>query len=234
MKKIILFYAILLSTIGYSQSKTFIDQPYIETKATADTLVSPDRIYLNILISEKDTKGKKSLEEIESIMILRLKNAGIDIKKQLTLSDLSSNFKSYFLKRQDIQKAKLYSLLVYDANTAGKIMADLEEENISNVTLVKTEYSKLESLKLDLKSLACLKAKQNALSMAKPFNQKVGIALFISDSEPNLSLLSGRVAGVQVRGVSSFGYYDSKNEESQIEFEKIKVSVSVNVAFKLD
>ncbi len=42
------------SLIGWTQTKNFIDQPFIETTAQVDTLVTPDRIYLNILILEKD------------------------------------------------------------------------------------------------------------------------------------------------------------------------------------
>ena len=96
---------------GFSQVKNFIDQPYIETSAKVDTLVTPDIIYLNILITEVDTKGKISVEELENRMAERLKLLGINLEEQLTLSDLSSNFKKYFLKGQDVFKSKSYSLL---------------------------------------------------------------------------------------------------------------------------
>ena len=39
--------------------------PYIETIGKVDSLVVPDKIYLNIIISEKDTKGKIPVEEQE-------------------------------------------------------------------------------------------------------------------------------------------------------------------------
>ena len=50
----------------FSQEKNFIDLPYLETSAKCDTLVTPDRIFLKIVISEKDTKGKISVEELET------------------------------------------------------------------------------------------------------------------------------------------------------------------------
>ena len=89
---------------GFSQSKNFIDQPYLETSVKTDTLVSPNQIYLSILISEKDTRGKISVEKLENKMAVKLKSLGIDLNKQLSLLDLSSNFKKYFLKADDIQK----------------------------------------------------------------------------------------------------------------------------------
>ena len=115
MKNLLSIIALYIVSFVFSQTKNFIDQPYLETSAKADTLVIPDRIYLDILISEKDTKDKKSIEELEILMEEKLKSIGIDTKKQLTLNDLASNFKKYFLKNTDILKTKSYSLIVYDA-----------------------------------------------------------------------------------------------------------------------
>jgi uncharacterized protein len=232
MKRIYLFSLLALITVsGFSQMKNFIDQPYLETSARVDTLVTPDRIYLSILITEKDTKGKISVEELENKMADKLKQLNINLDKQLTLSDLSSNFKKYFLKQQDVLKSKAYSLLVYDALTAGKVIAALEEIDISNVNLEKTEYFKIEELQLNLKSKAVQKARSNAMAMVKPLNQKIGNAIYITDfGSPYL--MQGQLAGVTMRGASL------KNREEykpiDIEFEKIKVESEVKVTFKLE
>lgn len=229
MKKIILLLVVtLIFTNGFSQTKNFIDQPYIETRAQVDTLVTPDRIYLNILIAEKDTKGKVSVEEFENRMAAKLASLGIDLQKQLTLSDLASNFKKYFLKRQDVLKSKAYSLVVYEALTAGKVIVGLEEIGISNVQFHKTMYSKIEELKLNLKTKAVSKAKQEAEALLKPLNQKVGNAIYISDiNNYNNYALQGRVAGVAV-------VYDKKFEPIDVEFQKIKVQSEINIKFKIE
>ena len=72
---------VLLTLQSYSQTKNFIDQPYLETTSVVDTLVVPDRIYLSILITEADTKGKISVEELENRMNTKLITLGIDTKK---------------------------------------------------------------------------------------------------------------------------------------------------------
>lgn len=222
------------SFIGWSQTKNFIDQPFLETTAQVDTLVIPDRIYLNILILEKDTKGKTSVEELESKMESTLKNLGIDTKKNLVLNDVASNFKKYFLKSQDVLKSKAYTLMVTDAKTAGNVIIELEKLEISNILLDRTEYSELEQLKLILKSKAIEKAKKQAEFMVTPLNQKLGKAIHISDQSDNSisRALSGRVAGIQIRGYSSFK--EEKYKPADIEFEKIKVESSVAVKFKLE
>ena len=231
--KILILSLIFVTTLSFSQTKNFIDLPYIETSAKVDTLVVPDRIYLTIILTEKDTKGKISLESLEQKMADKLTSIGIDLSKQLVTFDLSSNFKKYFLKQQDILKAKSYSLLVYDGKTAMKVIVDLESENISNVSLEKTEYSKIEQLQLELKTKAILKAKQNALSMANPLNQKVGNAIFISDFNDMPDALQGRMAGIRIRGISSSNK-SSVYEPIDIEFQKIKVETEVNVKFRLE
>ena len=232
MKKLALALLVLF-TLNISAQKTFIDQPYIETSATIDTLIIPDRIHLNILLSEKDTKGKISLEELESKMIKKLAAIGIDTKKQLSITDLSTNFRKYFLKQQDVQKTKFYSLLIYDAQTAGKVALELEKENISNVSIDKLEYSLIEKLKLELKTLAIQKAKQNAIFLTKSTNQKVGALLFISDMQPIYNTMVGQTSAIRIRGISSISGSQTY-EMPDIEFEKIKVTSSVNVKYKLD
>jgi uncharacterized protein YggE len=234
MKKLGLILIIaILSLQGYSQEKNFIDQPYLETTAIVDTLVVPDRIYLSILITEKDTRGRTSVEELENRLNTKLIGLGIDTKKQLTLSDVTSNFKTYFLKGTDVLKNKAYTLLVYDAETAGKVIVGLESIEISNVFLTKTEYSKLEELKIDLKQKAVLKAKKQAESMLKPLNQIVGKALYISDLNSNITnALQGRVAGIQIRGYSS--YKAEEYKPIDIEFEKIKIESAVTIKFGIE
>ncbi|MAO11397.1 MAG: SIMPL domain-containing protein [Flavobacteriaceae bacterium] len=232
MKKniVLLLISLVFLVKGYSQEKNFIDQPYVETSAKVDTLIVPDRIFLNILITEEDTKGRTSVEELENRMATKLKMLGIDIDKQLYLSDVSSDFKKYFLRKKEVLKNKSYTLITNDALTAGKVIQELEKINISNILLQKTEYSKMEQLQLRLKSKAIEKAKINAESMVKPLNQKVGAAIYISDLSNMASQLQGRAAGVQIRGMSSVTEY----KPLDIEFEKIKVESQVYAKFIIE
>jgi len=233
MKRLItLTLLITISLQSFSQEKNFIDQPYVETNATVDTLINPDRIFLNILITEKDTKGKTSVEELENKMAEKMKSLGIDLDKQLYLSDLSSNFKKYFLQRQDVLKSKSYTLIAYDALTAGKVILELEKIDISNVQLEKTEYSKMDELQLTLKTLAIKKAQMNAEYMTKPLNQKIGKAIYISDSGNITSQLQGRVSGIQIRGKSSLK--EETYSPLDIQFEKIKVESQVYAKFIIE
>lgn len=74
MKKYFLLFLLFPSLSVLSQTKTFIDQPYIEVAGSADTLVTPDRIFVRIILSEKDTRDRLSVEELEIKMIGALKD----------------------------------------------------------------------------------------------------------------------------------------------------------------
>ena len=106
--------------LAVAQTKNFMDIPYLETSARVDTLVTPDKIYLSITITEKDSKGRKSVEEQENKMAQAFRGLGIDLDKQLFIKDLSSNFKKYFLRQKDVLKSKRFSLLVYSGKAGGR------------------------------------------------------------------------------------------------------------------
>lgn len=229
----LLFSFLMLCQLSIGQTKNFIDQPYLETTARVDTLVQPDIIYLDILIREKDERNRISVEEMESRMIQKLKSLGIDIEKQLSLSDLSSNFKKYFLKSKDIMKDKAYELKVFNSQTAGKVIVGLEEIGISNVHLDRTEYSRMEELKLELKSRAVIRAKKQAEFLVKPLNQKVTRAIHISDKYyESYSSFDGELQEVVILGYS--GRNKQEYEPPAIEFKPIKVQSEVSVKFEIE
>ena len=232
MKKIVIPIVTLLFTSAiFAQTKNFLDTPYLETSAQVDTLVTPDKIYLNITIQEKDSKGKVSVEEQENKMAQRLKALGIDLDEQLVIKDFSSNFKKYFLRQKEVLKSKQYSLVVYSGKQVGDVMVALEQLDIANAFVEKTEYSKMDELELELKSRAVKKAKQKALALTKPLGQKVGMAIHIVDnSQPYYPRFSQAARMEMDYSVAKQGM---EPQPLDIDFEKIKVESMVNVKFAL-
>ena len=51
-------------------------------------------------------------------MSTALEALGIDLKKQLKIEDLASNYKKYFLRKKSVLKSKSYELVVFDGLTA--------------------------------------------------------------------------------------------------------------------
>lgn len=235
MKSIFLTTTFLFATffLGYTQTKNFIDQPYIEVSGNADTLVTPNQIFIKILISERDTKNKESLEALESEMVNTLKSIGIATETDLTTSDMLSMYKYYFLKKKDILKSKEYILKVSDAATASKVFMRLESIGLSNTSIDKVDHSDLEKIRNLCREKAIINAKEKAIALTKPIGQTVGNAIHITDNETDFTnLLQGKVSGIVVRGYGTLKE-QKIDEMPKIEFEKIKVSTKVSVKFIL-
>lgn len=233
MKQLTQILILSISMTAICQEKNFIDKPYIEVEGKSDTLVTPNRIYIDVLITEKDTKGKKSVEDLEKEMFTKLQVIGVDVKKDVFMKDMLSTFKKYFLKSTDIQKSKSYSILVFDATQTTKVFIGLEEIGISNVNVEKTEHSESQNIQLKINTKAIENAKATAESYLNPLNQKVGKAIFIGHINTT-NMLQGNVSGVLIRGNRSLYEQESKGYISPIEFEKIKISSNVGVRFSID
>ena len=216
---------------GEAQMKDFIDQPYIEVAGSADTMVTPNEIYIKINISEADTKNKTSIEELERKMFDALKTMGIDVEKNLTTSDISSNFKNYFLRGKNVLKSKEYMLKVKDAVTASKVFMQLEDLGISNSTIDHVDYSDMEGMKNLMRTKAIENAKARALALTKPLKQDVGPAIYISDNEVYpIHPMMQKESRLFVAGATA----DVQSQElPKIDFEKIQVSSNINAKFIL-
>lgn len=224
MKKLFFIFFILCSIISSAQNTNTQSRPYIETYATADSLVVPNRIYMTIRLDEKDSKGRISVEELENKMESALKKANVDLKKQLSLNDLGSDFSKYFLRKKDVSKEKVYELLLYDAKSLSLVLINLEKVKISNVRLKKVEYSKTEELQLILRQKAVLKALIQAKNLVKPLKQEVGNAILINDIQTTNRFYA------ENHQLDGLGVIRSKYQSKilgQIEFKKIKITASV-------
>jgi hypothetical protein len=229
MKKIIIASLCLIGTSNFcfSQNKSFIDQPYIEVNGSADSLVTPNEIFIKIIISEKDTKDRVSVEEQEGKMINALKNLNINAEKDLTNSDMMSNYKFHLLKQKDVIKTKEYMLKVKDANTLNKVFIKLEDIGISNTSIDRVNHTDLESIKNECRSKAIENARKKAIALTKPIGQTIGNAILITDNEANY------VMPYATRGVMVMMNKAEDVQESNIQFEKIKVEASVGAKFIL-
>ena len=234
MKKLSLTVLCIIAFVyGHSQTKIFLDQPYIEVAGSADTLVTPNEIFIKINISERDTKDKTSVEELETKMYNALKAMGIDVDKNLSTSDMASSFKTYLFKSKDILKSKEYILKVTDAVMATKVFYELENLEISNTSIERVNHSDLEKIKNQMRSKAVENARDRAIALTEPLNQNVGAAIHIADNEiyNTRNDLRGALQEIVVIGYSTKG--KSSIEPPKIEFEKIKVSTNITIKFVL-
>lgn len=237
MKKIFLATIMALVTFtafGQNGEKNFIDQNYIEVTGKAKMEVAPNKIYMQILVNEKDFKGKQNLQDIEKRMIQKLSEIGINVSKQLAIKDMASNFQKYWLKRKEINSSREYQLMVKNASTAGEVIRELSSIGISNISIEKVENSDIQKYSTEVKIKAIKAAKEKATLLANAIGQKIGRAIYIQEINNRIynRVYNKRMSNILIRGASSIG--SQKMEKPEISFEKIKLEYSIFVRFALN
>ncbi|MCL3782651.1 DUF541 domain-containing protein [Prolixibacteraceae bacterium JC049] len=225
---IALFCSISLISSAQMGGKNFIDQNYVEVTGTAQIKVTPDQIYLQIMIDEKQSQGK-SIDQMEKLMIQKLKNIGVDTQKDLTIQDFDSNFRKRWLKRQKISMKKTYQLMVTSGQTAGKVYDELEKLGISNISVTGYDHSEMTKLKNDVRVKAILAAKDKATVLAEALGQKIGQALFIQEYDMGYG---GRMMHKRANALYSMEA-DAMDAPAPMDFEKIELNGRVMVRFWL-
>jgi len=227
MKKllsIILFLPLLLSAQG---EKNFIDQNYIEVAGKAELQISPDLIYIAIVLREGDSQDRSTISSREKKMMQSFKDLGIDVEKDLRIKDMSGSYKDFFLKKDDVFLTKEYSLLVHDGLMAGKVFSELKRLNITNARIEKLDHSKMEEYTTEVKIKAAKAAYDKANALAGAVGQSAGRALYIRELEFG-TFDNARESNVM------FNFEKEKiSDESNIEFNKIILNYSVLCRFEL-
>ncbi len=228
----ILISVLAINSFSQMGTKNFIDQNYIEVTGRAEQEITPDQIYLKVVVNEADSKGKQTLEELEKGMIKKLSGIGIDVKKDLVIVDMASNFKNYWLKNKDIYSMKEYQVECTDARTAGRVFQELESLGISNINIERIDHSELDKFREEVKVAAIKAAKQKAEALAGAIDQGIGKAIYIL--EQDYQLYQSGVSNMKMSAINIRGYSDAESMPlPEIEFEKIKLEYTIRVSFEL-
>ena len=227
MKRIFTAVAILFSMALFAQdgTKNFIDKNYIEVTGKAEMEFTSDKIYIQVLLNEKDAKMKNAVSEQEQKMLQKLQSMGIDIKKDVMIKDLASNLKTGFLSK-DIALSKQYQIIVHDGKMAGNVFLALEDIGITNASVEKLESSKIEDYRQEVKINAIKAAKEKAQLLTDAIGQKAGKALFIQEQNVYATPVYANTMLYKARAAEAL-------DAADLNFENLKVEATVLCRFEL-
>ena len=231
LRTVVATMAIAAATIVSAQNPQV---PYINMQASAEQQVTPDEIYISITIKESDYKGKATLQDKQQAMLLVLKKNGINIDECLSLNFMGSNVSYKTFSRKPVpQSQATYILKLNDASIMQNVIYNLEEEQISNIQLIETKYTKEDSIRKELGIQAMKKAQEEAASLAGAVGQEIGKAITISSwfsqNSPQPRLYKSR-NNLDTLEESA---QQISNSTPQISIAKITYSVNVDVKFEL-
>ena len=225
MKKLILMAAVALMALPAAAQMQEAFPSYIQVNGRAEKEITPDEFYLSIVINERDSKGKISVESQQRDMIAALKRLGVNVEKQLKVANLSSEF---FKKNTSVATAK-YQLQLGSSAEGAKALDGL---GISNVSILKVSHSKIDEYKEQVRVEAMQNAKQSAQTLAGAIGQNVGKCFYIYDSNNNvMPVLYDNMA---VMRSAKTGYGEEAAADEPLDFKTIKLQYNVQAKFVLE
>ena len=229
MKRFILAAAVALLALPAAAQVQEAFPSYIQVNGRAEREIAPDEFYLQIVINERDSKGKVSVESQQRDMIAALKRLGVNVEKQLKVANLSSEF---FKKNTSVATAK-YQLQLGSSAEVGKVWQALDGLGISNVSILKVSHSQLERYKSEVRVEAMRNAKQNAATLAEAIGQTIGKCFYVYDSNNNVMPVFYNNMAV-MRSAKAFDAAEAAAEEEPLDFKTIKLQYSVQAKFVLE
>ena len=229
MKRLILWAVAALVALPAAAQTQEAFPSYIQVYGRAEKEVTPDEFYLQIVINERDSKGKISVESQQRDMIAALKRLNVDVDKQLKVANLSSEF---FRKKSSVATAK-YQLQLGSSAEVARVWQALDGLGISNVSILKVSHSKIDSLKEEVRIEAIRNARANAASLAGAIGQQVGRCFYIYDSNSSV-VPSVYDNAVLMRSVKAAGVAEAAVEEDPLEFKTLRLEYGVQAKFVLE
>ena len=154
-------------------------------------------------------------------MIAALKSLGLDIQKDLKVSDMSSSK----FKRNQAVTVKHYQLLITEPAIIGDVYDILQQIGITAISIDQITHSEIEKYRAEVRKEAIVNARTTASELAEAIGQSIGKAFYIKYVNDNFTMpMIG--FGVAKRNV------DKVVEQPQIK--DIKLTASVDAKFVLE
>lgn len=231
MKRLVLLAAALTMTLAAVAQAQEAYPSSIQVTGRAEKEVVPDEFYLSIVIDERDSKGKISVENQQRDLIAALRRQGVDVEKQLKVANLSSAF---FKKNTSVATAK-YQLQLGSAAEVAKVWQALDKLGISDVSILRVSHSRLAALKEEVRVEAIRNAQQSARTLAEAIGQSIGKCFYIWDSNNDIVPAYYNNAPVvrSMKMMDAVGAAETTAEEP-LDFKTIKLQYSVQAKFVLE
>lgn len=204
----------------------------IEVSGTAETEVTPDIIYIGISLREYvDNKRKVEIEVLERQLQTAIIKAGIP-KENFTINNISAyNYSWDRKKNPDFLASKQYRIKVSELSKWDQIINAVDPKAVQYSNIEGYDYSKMESLKKDLKIQALKAARDKALYLAESIAEKLGQALEINESGnefyPQPMYRTNMLMKPDAGGVME------SSPMPDVDFKKIKLSYQMRAVFEL-
>jgi uncharacterized protein len=238
MKTILLTLLIFtISAPSFSQNIPQQPRRTITVTGSAETEVTPDEIFVEVLLREYEKKGqgKVNIETIKKDFLGDLRAVGLP-DSAVTISYYGGYNPNPWLRKKN-KKDELYASISYQVKLkSSKQMDDLVDRLDDNATqnffISKTSYSKLDELKKELKIKAVRSAKDKATYLSEAINENIGEAVTINEPVEYYTPYYG-AAAPNMAMMRSQNVAQTEDTSQVVDFKKMKIRYDVTAVFAL-
>ncbi|MFI3295784.1 MAG: SIMPL domain-containing protein [Rikenellaceae bacterium] len=195
---------------------------FIRVQGESTRSVDPNRIEINISLSEKDFEGRVSLSQMESQLAQALTESEIDASDRMKLVYQQEGVKN----RRDSYSHKIYTITLHNAQEVSSLFDALKANGVFSASFGRTWHTESDSIEQSLQIEAVRAARNKAEVLAGALDQQIGLPLEIIDSG---SSRYGMNDGLLLRSNSN----SVSAELPSLDIKQITFRQSITVSFAL-
>lgn len=240
------FFSLLLGVTSLSMAlaqNVISPNPFPKTitvTGSAEMLVIPDEIYVNIVLREyqRRNENKKDLENIKSEFLASCTEAGI-ADSSISIQSYTG-FNNYYALRkkkkrdQDLMASITYQVKFNNSKEMYLLIEKLDDEATVSFDIAYTSHSKKNEFRRQLKIQAIMAAREKGIYLTEAIGEKLGGAITVN--EPMESGIAVNSLSVQhslnVSNTFSKSKYEA-DKSTDIDFKKMRIRFEVEVVFAI-
>ncbi len=212
----------------------------ITVTGSAEMMVIPDEIYVNIVLREyqKKNQDKKELETIKADFLSYCTTAGI-ADTSISIQSYTGYSNYYWLRKkkkrdQDLMASITYQVKFSNSKEMDQLIEKLDDEATVSFDIAYTSHSKLTEFRRQLKIQAIKAAKDKGIYLTEAIGEKLGGAITVREPMESGTLVTGlsSLRMVNVSNTYSNTKYDY-DKSVDVEFKKMRLRFEVEVIFAI-
>lgn len=160
----------------------------IEVTGSAEMDIEPDEVYISIHLREymKDKTTKVHMNEIDkefqkALAALKIDLKDVSVEGANAYYNYDYNYWRNEAKRTDFLASKTYSIKLSNLEKYNELMQKLDNKGIENAYLQRTDNSKIQEYRQQVKINALKAAKNKAKLMVESIGNQLGDVVFIRE-----------------------------------------------------
>jgi uncharacterized protein YggE len=227
MKRILFIGLLAISFTTFAQDKIV---KKISVSGSASMEVVPDEIFVQINLKEYKNGSKKvDLNKLESELVAAVKALKIPEENLMVQNISGYNWNWKKRKSEDFLATKSFKLKVSDLKKINELVNKLDSEGINSMNVVSYEHSKIEEFRKQLKIEAIKAAKEKAEYLLAAVDEELGGVIEVNENSSVPIPNTWRPGNASNRMMEMS--FNDQSYESNLEFQKIKLSSEIYVVF---